>query len=51
VPYVAIAGSTDPVQLLLVFDDRYLAASDELNLLNTILLGCGGGDTKPGAVR
>jgi hypothetical protein len=46
VPYVAIVGSADPVRLRLVFDDRYMAVSDELNLLNTILLGDGGGEAK-----
>ncbi len=37
-PYVAIVGEQDPSRLNLVFDDRYLGASNELNLLNTILL-------------
>jgi hypothetical protein len=37
-PYVAIIGEQDPSRLNLVFDDRYLGASNELNLLNTILL-------------
>lgn len=37
-PYVAIVGEQDPTRLSLVFDDRYLGASNELNLLNTILL-------------
>jgi hypothetical protein len=38
IPYAAIVGEQDPARLGLVFDDRYLAASNELNLLNTILL-------------
>ena len=38
IPYVAAAGVRDPARFGLVFDDRYLAASNELNLLNTILL-------------
>jgi len=37
-PYAAIVGQQDPSRLKLVFDDRYLGASNELNLLNTILL-------------
>jgi hypothetical protein len=42
IPYVAAAGVSDPARLSLVFDDRYLAASNELNLLNTILLAAPG---------
>ncbi len=38
IPYAAIVGEQDPARLDLVFDDRYVAASNELNLLNTILL-------------
>jgi hypothetical protein len=38
IPYVAVIGEQDPARLDLIFDDRYLAASNELNLLNTILL-------------
>jgi hypothetical protein len=38
IPYAAIIGEQDPARLDLVFDDRYLAASNELNLLNTIFL-------------
>jgi hypothetical protein len=38
IPYAAIIGEQDPARLDLVFDDRYLAASNELNLLNTLLL-------------
>ncbi len=38
IPYAAVAGVPDPARFSLVFDDRYLAASSELNLLNTILL-------------
>ncbi|WP_427551215.1 hypothetical protein ACQE3D_18960 [Methylomonas sp. MS20] len=38
IPYAAAIGEQDPARLELIFDDRYLAASNELNLLNTILL-------------
>jgi hypothetical protein len=38
IPYAAVIGEKDPARLDLIFDDRYLAASNELNLLNTILL-------------
>lgn len=38
IPYAALVGAPDPARLDLVFDDRYLAASNELNLLNTLLL-------------
>lgn len=38
IPYAAIAGAHDPARLDWVFDDRYFAASHELNLLNTLLL-------------
>ncbi|WP_171696238.1 helicase [Methylomonas sp. ZR1] len=38
IPYAAVIGEQDPARLELIFDDRYLAASNELNLLNTILL-------------
>ena len=38
IPYVAVIGEQDPARLELIFDDRYLAVSNELNLLNTILL-------------
>jgi Helicase conserved C-terminal domain len=38
IPYAAAAGVPDPARFSLVFDDRYLAASSELNLLNIILL-------------
>jgi hypothetical protein len=41
IPYIAAAGVRDPARFKLVFDDRYLAASNELNLLNTILLAAG----------
>ncbi len=37
IPYAASVGEQDPARLDLVFDDRYMAASNELNLLNTIL--------------
>jgi|GEM_PF-2091018 len=38
IPYAAVIGEQDPARLELIFDDRYLAASNEFNLLNTILL-------------
>lgn len=38
IPYVVVIGEQDPARLNLIFDDRYLAVSNELNLLNTILL-------------
>jgi hypothetical protein len=38
IPYAAIVGEQDHTRVDLVFDDKYLAASNELNLLNTILL-------------
>jgi hypothetical protein len=38
IPFVATGGVPDPGRFGLIFDDRYLAASNELNLLNTILL-------------
>lgn len=38
IPYAAIVGKQDPARLDWVFDDRYLAASNELNLLNMLLL-------------
>lgn len=34
----------DPLQLSLVFDDRYFMASNELNLLDTPLADGGGDD-------
>jgi hypothetical protein len=37
-PWVAVAGRRIFTQLETVFDDRYFMASNELNLLNTILL-------------
>lgn len=44
IPYALRVGEPDPARLDFIFDDRYLAVSDELNLLNTILLaGEGGG--------
>ncbi|MDD2610976.1 MAG: hypothetical protein PHX60_15085 [Giesbergeria sp.] len=37
-PWVATVGDVSPLKLNLVFDDRYFMASNELNLLNTLLL-------------
>jgi hypothetical protein len=47
IPYAAIIGENDPARLDLVFDDRYVAASNELNLLNTILLAEQDGGDQP----
>ncbi|MBV5310035.1 helicase C-terminal domain-containing protein [Chromatium okenii] len=38
IPYAAVAGIQDPARFEQIFDDRYIAASNELNLLNSILL-------------
>ncbi|MDQ0140962.1 hypothetical protein [Cupriavidus necator] len=37
-PWAASVGRVNPLKLDLVFDDRYFMASNELNLLNTLLL-------------
>lgn len=37
-PWAAAVGEVSPLKLDLVFDDRYFMASNELNLLNTLLL-------------
>ena len=37
-PWAAAVGKVSPLNLDLVFDDRYFMASNELNLLNTLLL-------------
>lgn len=37
-PWAAAVGQISPLKLDLVFDDRYFMASNELNLLNTLLL-------------
>ncbi|MDI1258272.1 hypothetical protein [Aquabacterium sp.] len=37
-PWAAAVGKVSPLKLDLVFDDRYFMASNELNLLNTLLL-------------
>lgn len=37
-PWTAAIGDVSPLQLDLVFNDRYFMASNELNLLNTLLL-------------
>ena len=37
-PWCASVGVVEPLKLELVFDDRYFMASNELNLLNTLLL-------------
>lgn len=37
-PWAASVGQANPLRLDIVFDDRYFMASNELNLLNTLLL-------------
>lgn len=37
-PWAASVGNANPLKLDAVFDDRYFMASNELNLLNTLLL-------------
>jgi hypothetical protein len=37
-PWAASVGEANPLRLDIVFDDRYFMASNELNLLNTLLL-------------
>lgn len=37
-PWAASVGNANPLELDTVFDDRYFMASNELNLLNTLLL-------------
>lgn len=37
-PWAASVGQANPIKLDQVFDDRYFMASNELNLLNTLLL-------------
>jgi len=37
-PWAAAVGCADPLRMEQVFDDRYFMASNELNLLNTLLL-------------
>jgi hypothetical protein len=37
-PWAASVGNASPLKLDTVFDDRYFMASNELNLLNTLLL-------------
>jgi hypothetical protein len=37
-PWAAAVGRVDPLHLEQVFDDRYFMASNELNLLNTLML-------------
>jgi hypothetical protein len=43
-PWAAAVGRISPMNLDLVFDDRYFMASNELNLLNTLLLSCSEAD-------
>lgn len=41
-PWVAGVGQVNPLKFDVVFDDRYFMASNELNLLNTLLLSNSG---------
>jgi len=40
-PWAASVGNANPLKMDTVFDDRYFMASNELNLLNTLLLSAG----------
>ncbi len=44
-PWAAAVGELSPLKMDLAFDDRYFMASNELNLLNTLLLA---NDRTPG---
>ncbi len=37
-PYAAIVGGDDPARIGMIFDDRYFAVTNELNLLNSLLI-------------
>ena len=37
-PYAAVVGKQDPGGIERVFDDRYFPATNELNLLNSLLI-------------
>jgi hypothetical protein len=43
-PWAASVGKANPLKLDLVFDDRYFMASNEMNLLNTLLLAASNDD-------
>ena len=43
-PWAASVGKANPLKLDLVFDDRYFMASNEMNLLNTLLLAASSDD-------
>lgn len=43
-PWVSGVGRTNPLKFDVVFDDRYFMASNELNLLNTLLLSSESGN-------
>uniref|UniRef100_UPI00403A6CC0 hypothetical protein n=1 Tax=Variovorax sp. BK018 TaxID=3450241 RepID=UPI00403A6CC0 len=45
-PWAAAVGELSPLKLDLAFDDRYFMASNELNLLNTLLLSATSGDSR-----
>jgi hypothetical protein len=44
-PWAASVGKANPLKLDLVFDDRYFMASNEMNLLNTLLLAASSADS------
>lgn len=43
-PWAASVGEANPLRLDIAFDDRYFMASNELNLLNTLLLSAANSD-------
>jgi hypothetical protein len=45
-PWAAAVGEVSPLKLDLAFDDRYFMASNELNLLNTLLLAADATETR-----
>jgi hypothetical protein len=46
-PWAASVGNANPLKMDTVFDDRYFMASNELNLLNTLLLANAGESAAP----
>jgi hypothetical protein len=47
-PWAASVGNANPLKLDTVFDDRYFMASNEMNLLNTLLLSAAEGERNAG---
>jgi hypothetical protein len=45
-PWAASVGNANPLRLDQVFDDRYFMASNEMNLLNTLLLAASEDDSE-----